>query len=145
MGVKSKINQSELRKWLKNGVENELHKRILRNLNHLGMQCITIAKSLDTYQDRTGNLRNSIGYLILKDGQMIDSSFESGEGGENGKKHAEKVSKNYPEGYALIVVAGMEYAGYVEYVHDLPVLAPAENFAKGKAEQIMKNIIAKFE
>lgn len=145
MGIKSKINQSELQKWLKNGVKEELHQRIVKNLNHLGMQCITIAKSLDTYKDRTGNLRNSIGYVVLKDGERINSSFESGIGGDNASKHAEKVSENYSEGYALIVVAGMEYAGYVEDNHDLPVLAPAENFAKGKAEEIMRNIISKFE
>lgn len=145
MGIKSKINQKELKQWLKNGVEKELHKRIVENLNYLGMQCIQIAKSLNTYQDRTGNLRNSIGYLIMKDGNIITSTFENNTGGNNGEKHAKNVSTNYPNGYALIVVAGMEYAGYVEDVHNLAVLQPAENYARGKAEQIMKNILSKFE
>lgn len=133
----------ELQNYLKNGVEAELHRQIVRNLEHLGMECIIVAKLSKEYINRTGNLENSIGYLILKDGQIISSTFGNGEGGKQGKIHAGNVSKQYQEGYALIVVAGMEYAGYVEDVHNLAVLKPAENYARSKAEQIMRGIIDK--
>lgn len=153
MALKSKIKQSELKEWLKNGVEKELHNRIVRNLNYLGFQCVSIARKSQEYQDQTSNLRNSTGYIILKDGEVIDSWFEVGRtgkedgklGAKKGKEHAEKVGQQYKQGYALIVVAGMEYAGYVQDVHNRDVLKSAEHFAKSKAEDIMKNIIAKFE
>lgn len=140
MGVRPNFNISELRNYLKNGVEKELHKRVLRNLHALGMQCVALARSLDTYKDRTENLRNSIGYIIQKDGVVIDSFFEKVEGGTHGEDHAKDVGKNFPNGYALIVVAGMGYAGYVEDVHNLPVLQPAKDFAEARAESIIKSI-----
>ena len=144
MGIRLKFDRRELNRYLRNGVEAELHRRVLRNLNALGMQCVTLARSLGNYQDRTGNLRNSIGYLIQKDGVVIDTFFQAVGGGtlgkDTGETYAKDVGKNYPNGYALIVVAGMEYAGYVEDVHNLPVLQPAKDFAEAKAPEIIERI-----
>ena len=144
MGIRPTFDRRELNRYLRNGVEAELHRRVLRNFNALGMQCVTLARSLGNYQDRTGNLRNSIGYLIQKDGVVIDTFFpldgKGALGKETGEIYAKDIGKNYPNGYALIVVAGMEYAGYVENVDRLHVLQPAKDFAEAKAPEIIERI-----
>jgi hypothetical protein len=64
------------------------------------------------YQDRTKNLRSSIGYFVLKDGQIVNSKIE---GTSMGTATSKVVLASIPKsGYQLIGVAGMEYASYVE-------------------------------
>lgn len=132
--------------------QRTLETLIMRNLNYLGMKCIVLARTLDTYKDRTANLRNSIGYVIVRNGKVMGTQFESqgrgsewtsedGEGEKVGKELALSLAKEFTEGFALIVVAGMEYASYVEDVHGLDVLKPAENLAQSELDTIAKNII----
>lgn len=65
------------------------------------------------YQDQTTNLRNSIGYVIYKDGQAIDEHLP---GGGIGASEAHQVLEAIPKktGYVLIGIAGMEYASHLE-------------------------------
>ncbi len=81
-----------------------------------GEQFVAYCRNLNTYKDRTGNLRASIGYVISKDGKTLLSNIEGG--GQLGKAKAgqliKEVQAQYPIGYTLIVVAGMDYAAYVE-------------------------------
>lgn len=50
---------------------------ILYNLAYIGERCVTEARTGHTYTDRTGNLTSSMGYVLVKDGQIIrQSSFE---------------------------------------------------------------------
>lgn len=60
---------------------------ILQLLIRTGDKFITIARDEGQYDDWTGNLRSSIGYVIVKDGQIVGkSSFEKVQGaGENTK------------------------------------------------------------
>lgn len=131
---------------------NRLDDLMIRNLNYLGMECVNLAKSLDTYQDQTGNLRNSIGYVVIKHGNILNSAFlddtkgpasENNDisGKETGENYAKELAKNFKNGYAVIVVAGMEYASYVEDVHHLDVLNPAKVFAKSRINQIAQSIV----
>ncbi len=96
-------------------------------LQQIGEQFIIDARSTKTYKDRTRNLRGSIGYVILKDGEQIFGNFQEPEvigqrskgeepfiGDAVGKKVAMEVGKSNPNGYVLVVVAGMNYAAYVE-------------------------------
>lgn len=66
------------------------------------------------FDDRTGNLRSSIGYCILKDGEVIFGDFKgkSTEGISAAKQAVSEVPKK--QGFQLIGVAGMEYASAVE-------------------------------
>ena len=63
------------------------------------------------YTDRTTNLRNSIGYYILKNNEIVKDVFP----GSN-KAKAEEVIKSIPPriGYRLIGIAGESYGIYVE-------------------------------
>jgi len=63
------------------------------------------------YKDRTKNLRNSIGYFILKDNDVVLSAFPGGQSSEAKAALSEVPSRS---GYRLIGMAGMSYAAEVE-------------------------------
>lgn len=152
MGIVPNFDMSAIEQYMQQKMQL-LDTLIVRNLNYLGMKCIINARTLDTYKDRTANLRNSIGYVIVKNGNIVKTQFEAqgrGEGFKTGDQQGELVgkalaidlAKNFAEGYTLIVVAGMEYASYVEDIHHLAVLKPAENMAKGEINQIVQGILS---
>lgn len=87
---------------------------ILIRLRLIGEQFVKNARENANFKDRTGNLRASIGYIILKNGKRVESDFRSGTGGTTAQAIAAKVGAQFPKGFALIVVAGMDYAAAVE-------------------------------
>lgn len=106
---------------------------ILEQLQFIGETFVKNARLNGDYDDQTGNLRSSIGYVILKNGEQIDENFETVPPKNVGKKSKNKVSGDKKgdqvareviyeiaqrfssvQGYVLIVVAGMEYAAAVE-------------------------------
>lgn len=98
-----------------------IEQAILMRMLRVAETFVRNARENGQYNDITGNLRNSIGYLILKDGVQIYEGFKrsakvtkSQTGVITGRALANEISKKYPRGYALIVVAGMEYAAAVE-------------------------------
>lgn len=95
--------------------------RVIANvLCYVGEQCITEARNGGTYEDQTGNLRSSIGYAVLMNGQIIQSDcvdkIKNGdEGVSEGLAFLQKRIKSASKkGVCLIVTAGMNYAVYVE-------------------------------
>lgn len=86
------------------------------------------AKVSAGYVDRTSNLKSSIGGVVLKNGNPITyKGFEGkGEGVAEGKNFIDSLISNYPTGYTILVVAGMEYASSVENYHGLNVLKKTE-------------------
>jgi hypothetical protein len=71
------------------------------------------AKGTGIYQDQTANLRNSIGYVIYKDGAPIQENLVgAGEGTSAARQAIDRIPKK--AGYVLIGVAGMNYASYLE-------------------------------
>lgn len=96
-----------------------MEEAVLSRLQQIGEQFVSDARSDGSYTDQTGNLRSSIGYVILKDGVQLElSGFEvkkeGAEGSQRGKALADQIATDYPRGFVLIVVAGMEYAAAVE-------------------------------
>ena len=88
---------------------------LVYNLCAIGEQVLTAARNTNSYKDQTGNLRSSIGYAVIVDGEVIQaSSFnvvkEGNDGAKNGKEYLEELIQVFSTG---IVVAGMEYAAYV--------------------------------
>lgn len=79
-----------------------------------GQQFVEKALSTKTYQDRTGRLTASIGWGVAQDGSIVKTGgFGGGEGAEQGIATLESAAAQ-TAGTALIVVAGMHYATYVE-------------------------------
>lgn len=132
-------------------LQQQLQRRELALLNafiYVGEACIKEARENGSYIDQTGNLRSSIGYVILKDGVIyqnggFNSSSHKGtdgkEGADKGEKFMKKLISEYRKGLALIVVAGMEYSAYVE-AKNYNVLTSAEIMAQQMVPLILRKL-----
>lgn len=124
----------------------------ITGLAAIGEHAVSIARDHGSYNDVTGNLRSSIGYVILSDGEPViqgESRQYSGPkgDGEDGVKVAaellEQLRSEYPEGLVLIVCAGMEYASYVEDIHGLDVLTSAQLDTEQQAAEMVKELFTR--
>lgn len=150
MGLKAEIDWNDIDNTINTFLSN-VDEVFFKWLSRLGEECVTLLKSLQTYQDRTANLRNSIGYVILKNGEVINSYFpvdyssakeESNKNGaEEGEAYADQIAQSLNSGWVLLVVAGMHYASYVEEIHHLDVIAPGKDYALSNIEDIKERII----
>lgn len=117
----------------------------IRALSYLGELCVIEAKDRpqeSSWFDQSGNLRSSIGYVIVHNGKIIKySEFnqvkQGTDGIKEGKELAKELAKQYTSGYALVVVAGMNYAELVEAMDSKVVLASAELFARKELPTMM--------
>lgn len=119
-GLKALFTTKQVSKFLEQK-EAEYEDKAIEILQYQGEQFVNAARSINTYTDRTGNLRSSIGYLILKDGEIISRNFQASKKGSEKQKglsqgiaFANSIAAAYPRGFVLIGVAGMHYAAYVE-------------------------------
>lgn len=95
--------------------KSQANEKTHQMLLYLGEEFVDKARLSGNYTDRTGNLRASIGYIILKDGSIISKNFQGGDVGRSkGVQVANEVAGKHPKGFVLIGVAGMEYAAAVE-------------------------------
>lgn len=126
----------------------------IRALSNLGDMCVKEARDRaqeESWFNQTGNLRSSVGYVVVAHGCIVKSSdfgtvLQGSEGSKVGKALAEELAKKYSSDYALIVVAGMHYAELVEARDNKSVLASAELLAHAEFYNMMeklKNQVAK--
>ncbi|HBG40085.1 MAG TPA: hypothetical protein DDW85_01560 [Porphyromonadaceae bacterium] len=110
-------------------------------LKYLGESLVAYAREQHNYTDRTGNLTNSIGYVIVKKGKITDQGgfIQSGGGAKEGLKVANELAKKTTASFSLIVVAGMNYAAYVE-AKGYNVILPAELKAKKDFPEAMRRL-----
>lgn len=118
---------------IRSGLDNflsEIEKKQIARLQMLGEMCVSHARSvpaLQGFEDDTGALRSSIGYMVFKDGVAIRGEYEvvtgtnkNGApltGGAQGAKVGEDLAREIGEktsGLSLVVTAGMNYALHVE-------------------------------
>ena len=127
-----------------------VHRATVKVLQYIGEQCVKLAREKGTYNDITGNLRNSIGYVLVKNGSIISKNFEqrveskvvssaNGKGILEGEALAVELASRVNKGYALIVVAGMHYAHYVETLNK-DVLDSAERWANEQVPRLMQRL-----
>lgn len=115
-------------------------------MTYLGQECVNMARDRgidESWRDRTGNLRSSIGFAYYAEGRkLIESAFEAvsvtgQDGSQKGKDLVDELAKTLAKNYAtLVVVAAMEYAEYVETKRD--VLASTELYARSKIEECVR-------
>jgi hypothetical protein len=103
-------------------------------LQYVGERSLTEARLSGSYQDRTGNQRNSIGYIIVMDGKIIREN-----GGDEGRKFARQMIREFPKGLVLVVAAGMKYASYVA-AKGYNVIDSAEDLAERLVPQMLKDL-----
>lgn len=106
---------------MKESVDN----RLAMELRQVGEEAVTFSKENKGYHDRTANLKNSISYALFKDGELLEQHIGNIPKPEEDSKGQAQVADNLaryaaqdgvvkPQGYTLIVVAGMNYGKYVE-------------------------------
>ena len=143
--ITPQFNSNDIERILREKIE-KYHQKVIRILRIVGEKCINEAREYGSYQDQTGNLRSSIGYIVLKDGKPIEKGgfapTERGtKKGKDGQKEGEtfinKVISQYPSGFVLVVVAGMKYASYVE-ARNYNVLSSAELLAEKEVPKLLK-------
>lgn len=143
--IKLKINEAEINKRLTEAAKSRLD-NIVRILRVIGEQAVNYAKINGNYQDRTANLRNSIGYVIVLDGVIIDELFEKTiQPKEVSKENPIKTGRDLAyqlaegkQGLSLIVVAGMSYASYVTS-KGFDVLISSVREARKLVNELIKN------
>lgn len=146
MGIVMKTPSSEISAYL-NRVYLDIAKAITTALSYLGDQCVTrIRERKDNWIDRTGNLRSSIGFAVLETGKVkVQSAFEQfstgTEGVAAGKEYINDLAAQYANTYALVVVAGMDYAEYVERMESKDVLASTKIWAEQKVDSYISRAI----
>lgn len=146
-----------------------LNRRIIRGLNVAGVEGVKKARLMATkdgdgggggvlppYLVQTGNLVSSVGYAITQDGQIVDmSSFQPVEGRKDkngiplgdgvegsttGKAYVKELAMRFPQGYALILVAGMDYASYVQELYHRDVLVSGSLVAEQSVKELQDKL-----
>ena len=145
------VSKTDMRK-LKQGLQRKMSdivKHLVKQLSYIGEECIKIARENGKYNDITGNLRSSIGYVVLLDGKPViygqNKQYKGKKGnGEAGPPAADallkKLQAKFPWGIVLIACAGMEYAAYVEAIYHKDVLTSAELKAEILANKLLKRL-----
>lgn len=140
MSLKLK-NENALKKYII-AQSIKIEKALIYYLEYYVAELVNHAKENASYQDRTANLKSSIGGAVLKDGKPITfRGFEGVQDGQSeGKKFLDSIIKKFSKGYALVIVAGMEYATYVENIHNLNVLKKTELKMESEISGIMQKL-----
>jgi hypothetical protein len=137
MGIEAQNSPIDAFRAYTEVVERIVYNRLKLALSMLGNECVNKIrnrKQEESWIDRTGNLRSSVGYAVFNRGKAeIMSKFETikkgADGSEQGRKYVESLAHLYADTYSLVVVAGMSYAEYVEAIESQDVLASTEVWA----------------
>lgn len=129
--------------------EGELRKRLANDLNtivyrlkEIGQSAVNSIRQNHDYEDQTGNLTSSVGFAVAVDGDIVQiSGFEpikptGEEGSKTGKAYVESLASQFPDGITLIIVAGMNYAAYVER-RGIGGMTDGELFARQAVEDLL--------
>lgn len=147
MAIKCNTPISDIQDYIRTSIER-IDKVVIRNLQRLGEECVIHVKNRtgeESWYDQTGNLRSSIGYVIAVDGRIIRTGgfsqiLNGAEGPTEGRKFAKEMADSHPGKYVLIVVAGMNYASYVEEMDNKDVLASSALFAERELPKMIRRI-----
>ena len=158
MTITCNISADRIQAYMRRVYET-LQEQIIIQLQYLGQECVSRIRGrgqCESWIDRTGNLRSSIGSAVYENGKKkLSTAFESvfggQEGSEAGKRMIDALAKEFSQTYAMVVVAGMDYASYVENMNGKDVLASTRLWAESvigeriedalhNAEEIIKKI-----
>jgi len=127
--------------------EKLMIEKIIRVLRYVGELAVNEARLNGNYKDYTANLRSSIGFVITIGGKIVDENFQdtgvkSLPSDESGKKIGRELALEIAgkqQDIALVVVAGMKYALYVES-NGRNVLGSAELLAREQVPELLKQL-----
>lgn len=152
MGIDADFSINQVNELLRS-IPSIMKEEVIRALSYLGEQCVRRVRDRsgkESWFDQTGNLRSSIGYAVYEQGKtVIESAFnqvaQGSQGGSEGRRLVAELASKYAETYAMVVVAGMEYADYVEAMKGKDVLASTELWAKGEVDRYINQALGRAE
>lgn len=113
----------EVSRWINEFIDDQLEETMVIAAK-IGEDALAISRQEHVYTARTGNLQSSCGFTITYNGQRyIGTEFTAKPGKDGDGTKGSEAGKQYMEeclhdaqskGISLIMVAGMDYAGYVE-------------------------------
>ncbi|MCM1439708.1 MAG: hypothetical protein NC131_11005 [Roseburia sp.] len=145
MGISANFNINDIDATFK-ALLAEVDRQLIESLTRVGEEAVKLAKMIPPergFKDRTGNLRSSIGYVVLVDGKPVNVAFAAVKGGHAGVNEGQRLALqagSKTEGYALVVVAGMNYAVHVES-KGRDVLTSAEKFAEKEVAKHLADLV----
>ncbi|MCQ2348974.1 MAG: hypothetical protein MJZ98_00675 [Paludibacteraceae bacterium] len=126
---------------------------LIHVFKYAGEEGVTYARRNGSYIDRSANLRSSVGYVLAERGKVVSQSdfsqLEPKEpkstneyvGGDVGKKKAlSMVKENSDADLYLVMVAGMNYAFWVEHYYHREVLSGASNHVGKIISKLLKGL-----
>lgn len=151
MGVTANFTMDDVRERF-DAFLAEIQRKQIARLKVLGEMCLIEARTNKGYMMQTGALLSSTGYQVFVDGVAVHSQFDAASGAQSdaaakgiktGQELAEKIGKE-TTGICLVVVAGMNYATYVE-AKGKNVLTSAEHLAERELPRMLENLISKIK
>lgn len=142
-------DKNEIRRQME-ALNLKIQAGILEELKLIGREAVNIMRSTketNDYTDQTGNLRSSCGYAVAFNGTLkAQSGFEvvkdGYDGSEEGEALARRIAIEDSQGqrWALVLVAGMNYASYVQNLHGRDVMESATVIAENMAREFQRKL-----
>lgn len=150
MGARLVTPQDAIKRFFDKAFEI-IRKEIILSFAKMGEEAtarIRDRSAEESWIDHTSNLRSSIGYAVYDHGsKTIESAFPTlgngGEGSAEGKKMVQELASEYSKVFALVVVAAMNYADFVEAKENKDVLASTELWARSVVDGKLKFAVDK--
>lgn len=140
MGLRALTNSTQIQKSIEKA-KAIMHKKVINVLARIGEMGVNYARKNGSYKDQTGNLRSSIGYLIVHNGRVVKDVFDGKNetGRYKGNQKAVQMIRLFQTDFAVIIVAGMNYAAAVE-ARGYDVLSGSEIFTKQKFPELIRQL-----
>lgn len=145
MGIKCTTSMTSIDKYLEDEIMRK-RKVQIECLKRMGEAAVTEARENHRYRDQTGNLQSSIGYCIAEDGKIVFGGADTfkvvkdgQEGTKEGMNYLQSLVSEHSSGLVLIIVAGMNYAAYVE-AKNLNVLDSAEQLVERELPELLRQL-----
>lgn len=148
MGIKANFTKDDVKARF-DAFLDEIQRKQIARLQRLGEMCLIEARTNKGYMMQTGALLSSTGYSVFVDGVAVHTQFDAASGAQSeaaakgvkaGQTIADQIGKE-TKGVALVVVAGMNYAAYVE-AKGRNVLTSAEHLAERELPRMLEKLIS---
>ena len=148
-GFTPMFTQSDIDRFVNQFVDRA-EEKMYTLLQAAGEMFVRYARESGRYIDHTGNLRSSIGYVIVRNGKLASRNFkkqdvgtEGSEGVNKAEKLARELANTHNTGLVLIGVAGMEYALFVEAMESKDVITGANIKTEAWMKAAIKSVTGK--
>lgn len=123
---------------------DEIVKEIIKDAEkifiQIGDQAMLNIERNRGYENQSGNLSDSRGFAIANNGRVIYvSRFPSSDGGNKGRSLAIERASQQVSGLGIVVVAGEDYAEYIEDM-GYNVIASGEIYVRKVVPRLMNEL-----